>query len=95
MSVMDGVDHGGGDLLEACEAELLERHAEPADAALAELAHEGRRDRRDDLVTLVDCGDSLEYLALVGDGAEGAVHQALPAGDALVVVDVGTAVLVV
>ena len=29
---MDGVDHGGGDLLDACEAELLERRAEPADA---------------------------------------------------------------
>src|SRR5699024_10722998 len=36
----------------------------------------------------------LEDLALVGDGAEGAVDQTHAAGDALVVVDLGTAQLV-
>ena len=83
------------DLLHAGEAELLERLAQFVDVALAaELADEGRGDLGDDLLPPTDGVDDLEDLALVGDGAERAVHEALAAGDALVVVDLGATLLI-
>ena len=45
-------------------------------------------------VAALDGLDQLEDLALVDDGAEGAVDQAHAAGYALVVIDLGTAVLI-
>ena len=93
---MDGAQIGAErDLLHAGEAELLEGLAELVDVALAaELADEGGRDLGNDLVAGVDGHDHLEDLALVGDGAEGTVDQALTAADALLVVDLCVAVLV-
>ena len=35
--------------------------------------------------------DHLEYLTLIGNRAEGAVHQTHPAGDTLILIDLGTA----
>ena len=61
---------------------------------LAKLAHESGRHTGDDLFTAADGGDELENLALIRNGAEGAVHQAHAAGDALVIVDLGAALLV-
>ena len=72
--------HGG---LELCGGGLL-----------AELAHEGGGHAGDDLIVALHGVDDLEDLALVGNGGEGAVHQAHAAGDALVVVDLGPAQLV-
>ena len=84
-----------GDLLQRGEAQLLHggldlsrRHV------VAELTPEGRRDHRHHLVALTDSVDQLEQLSLVHDGAEGAVHQAHAAADALVVVDAGVAVFI-
>ena len=82
-------------LLHAGEAQLLEGLAQLVDVALtAELTHERGRHLGDDLVAVGDGLDDLEDLTLVGNGAEGAVHEALAAAHALVVVDVGVAVLV-
>ena len=53
----------------------------------AELSHKGGSHGGDHLVAPLDGLDQLEDLALVGNGAEGAVDDALAAGDALVVVD--------
>ena len=58
------------------------------------LAHKGRSHYGDYLGTGLDGLDYLEYLALVGYGAEGAVHQAHAAGDALVVIYDGLAVFI-
>ena len=61
---------------------------------LAELAHEGRGHAGDDLLIVPQGLADLVNLALVGDGAKGAVHQAHAAGDAFVVVDLRPAQLV-
>ena len=61
---------------------------------LAKLADKGGRHGGHHLVAPLDGLNQLEDLALVGDGAEGAVHQAHAAGDALVVVDLGPSQLV-
>ena len=55
---------------------------------------EGGGHDSDDLVAALDGLDQLEDLALIDDGAEGAVDQAHAAGYALVVVDLGTAVFI-
>ena len=46
------------------------------------------------LLPLIDGVDQLEELALVHDGAEGAVHQTHAAADALILIDLGAAQLV-
>ena len=51
-------------------------------------------DDGNDLVTALDGLDQLEDLALVDDSAERAVDKAHTAGNALIVIDLGTAVLV-
>ena len=60
----------------------------------AKLSDKGRSHLGDDLVAALDGLNQLEDLGLVRDGAERAADQALAAGDALVVVDFGAAVLV-
>ena len=72
--------HGGGDLLRQ--------------GVLAELAHEGRGHDGHHPVPLHDGADHLKDLPLVHDGPEGAAHQALAAGYALVLVDDRPALLV-
>ena len=84
-----------GDLHRLGKAEDAHRLAQLGrGGVLAVLADEGRRDAGDDLVALRDGLDELEYLALVRDGGEGAVHEAHAAGDALVVIYLGVAALV-
>ena len=61
---------------------------------LAKLAGKGRGGNGVDLVPLHDGADHLIDLALVHNGAEGAGHQTLAAGNALVLIDDGLAVLV-
>ena len=61
---------------------------------LAELAHKSGCHAGDDLLLTHHSGDDLEDLAFVGDGGEGAVDKAHAAGDALVIVDLGAAVLI-
>ena len=81
--------------LQTLEAQNLHGGENLAGGGLvAELAPEGGGDDGDDLVAPLDGMDELEKLALVHDGAEGAVHQAHAAADALIVVDLGAAVLV-
>src|SRR5699024_7711343 len=72
--------HGGGELF--------------GGQLVAELSHKGRGHDGDDLIALLHGVDQLEDLALVHDGAEGAADQTHAAGDTLVIVDLGPAVLV-
>src|SRR5699024_8190642 len=84
-----------GHLRHAGEAQALHGGGEALGGGLrAELAQEGGGHDGHHLVPPLDGVDELEDLALVHDGAEGAVHQAHAAGDALVVVDLGPAVVV-
>ena len=61
---------------------------------LAELVDKGGSHNGDDLCAGLDGLNELEDLALVGDGAKGAVDQTHTAGDAFIVVDLGAAHLV-
>ena len=61
---------------------------------LAELADKGRGHSGHHLIAPLDGLDQLEDLALVRDRAEGAVHQAHTAGDALIIIDLSPAQLV-
>ncbi len=84
-----------GHLEDVRKAQLLHGGAELAGSHLgSELAHKGGGYRGIDPLTRLDGPDDLEDLGLVGDGAEGAVHQAHPAGDALFIVDIRLAVYV-
>ena len=65
--------HGGGEFLRC--------------GVLAELADKGRRDDRDDLLSLHDGAHHLIDLSLVHNGAEGTVHKTLTAGYAPVLID--------
>ena len=60
----------------------------------AVLSHKCGSHAGDDLFTTLDGLDQLEDLALVGDGGEGAVHQAHTAGDALIIIDLSPAQLI-
>ena len=82
-------------LLQSFEAQLLHGGEDLSGSDLfTKLAPEGRGDDGDDLLPLLDGVDQLEDLALVHNGSEGAVHQTLAAVDALIVVDVRPAILV-
>src|SRR5699024_3011412 len=76
---------------------LAEAHLRQGGAQLlggvqgGELVDEGRGHQGVDPVAAVEALDQLVDLALVGDGAEGAVDQALAAGDALGIVDLSAA----
>ena len=73
----------------------MEGLAQLAHVALAaKLADKRRRHGSNDLVACVDGLDDLEDLALIGNGAKRAVDEALSAGDALLVVNLRTTVLV-
>ena len=61
---------------------------------LAELTDKSGSHDGGHLVALHDRADHLEDLALIHDGAEGTAHQALAAGNALVLVDHGLAVVI-
>ena len=82
-----------GHLEDIGEAQGLHGGAELAGGDLgAELAHEGGGHGGVYPLAGLDGPDDLENLGLVGDGAEGAVHQAHAAGDALLRVDIRLAV---
>ena len=66
-----------GHLKDIGKAELLHGSTELAGGYLgSELTDEGGSHSGVDTLTRLDCPDGLEDLALVGDGAEGTVHQA-------------------
>ncbi len=96
VGLLHGAEIGAdGDLHHVVEAQHLHGGVElGGGGVLAELAHEGRGHAGDDLLIVPQGLADLIDLALVGDGAEGAVHQAHAAGDALVIVDLGPAQLV-
>ena len=60
----------------------------------AELADESGSHQRDDFVTLQNGLDYLVDLALIHDGTEGTAYQTLTAGDALILIDDSTALVV-
>ena len=82
-----------GHLVHVLETQALEGSLHFAGNGVgAELTHKGRCQRHIDRRAALDGHDGLEDLALVGDGAEGAGHQALAAGGAAFIVDGGPAV---
>ena len=84
-----------GDLHHPVKAQHLHGADEFAGGGeLAELADKGGGDDGDDPVALENGLNDLEDLTLVHNGAEGAGHQTLSAGDALVLMDDGLAMLV-
>ena len=96
LRLLDGAQvSADGHLLQRGEAQHLHGFLDLARRHLvAELTPEGRRDDGHHLLTLVDGVDQLEQLALVHNGAEGAVHQTHAAGHALVLIDDSPAPLV-
>ena len=95
-----GLVHGAqvgtdGHLHHVAEADGLQGSLELAGGSQTrELVDESGSHQRVDAVAAVEALDQLIDLALVGDGTEGAVDQALAAGHALAVVDLGTAQLI-
>ena len=84
-----------GYLLQRGEPQLLHSGLDlPRRYIVSELAPECRCDHRHHLVAPTDGVDQLEQLALIHDRAEGAIHQTHTAADALVIVDLGVAVLI-
>src|SRR5699024_9380330 len=82
------------DFLYVREAQLAHTFLQFGGSHAGELVDKGRRHNRDDLVAALDRLNQLENLALIDDGAEGAVDKAHAAGYTLVVIDIGTTVLV-
>ena len=95
-----GLVHGAqvgtdGNFDHVVEADGLQGRLELAGGGQAgELVDEGGSHQSVDAVAAVEALDQLIDLALVGNGAERAVDQALAAGNALAVVDLSTAQLV-
>jgi hypothetical protein len=58
------------------------------------MADECRRDNGRQFVALADGRADLQNLAFIGDGAEGTIRHAHAAGDALIVINFGAAVVV-
>ena len=82
-------------LLHAGKAKLGKGVAQLAHVSLAaKLSDERRRHDGNHLVAANNGEDHLRDLALVGNGAKRAVYEALSARDALLVIDLGAAVLV-
>ena len=95
-----GLVHGAqvstdGDLHDIVEADGLQGSLQLAGGSQrGELVDKGGSNQSVDAVAAVEALDQLVDLALVGNSAEGAVHQTLTAGYALAVIDLGTAQLV-
>ena len=84
-----------GNLHHIVEADGLQGGLELAGGSQTrELVDEGGSHQRVDAVAAVEALDQLIDLALVGNGTEGAVDQTLAAGNALAVIDLGTAQLI-
>ena len=96
LRLIDGAQVGADrNLRHIGKAQQLHRSLEPLRGDLrAELADKGGGDCGVDPVAVLDRVDQLEDLALVRDGAERAVDNAHPAGDALVIIDGRTAQLI-
>ena len=96
LGFLDGTQvSADGDFHHPVEAQLLHGGHELSGGHLAaELADEGGGDNGNDAVAFQDGLDDLKYLPLVHNGAEGAGHQTLSAGDALILMDDGLAMLV-
>ncbi|SCI72066.1 Uncharacterised protein [uncultured Flavonifractor sp.] len=94
LGLLGGAQVGAdGHLEDVGKAQLLHGGAELARSHLGpELAHKGGGYRGIDPLARLNGPDDLENLGLVGDGAEGAIHQAHPAGNALFIVDIGLAI---
>ena len=95
-----GLVHGAqvgtdGDLHDIVEADGLQGSLQlTGRSQRGELVDKGGSDQCIDAVAAVEALDQLIDLALVGNSAEGAIHQTLTAGNALAVIDLGTAQLI-
>ena len=95
LRLINGAQVGAhGDLRDVRKAQRTDGGAQLAGGQAGELVDERGSHDGNDPVAPLDGLDELEDLALVHDGAEGAVHKAHAAGHALVVINVGTAVFI-
>ena len=96
LSFLNGAQVGAdSDFHHIGEAQLLHSSGQTGGSGVGtKLAVEGGSNASDVAVTLLDGVDQLEDLALVGDSAEGAGNHTHTAGHALVVVDLGAAMLI-
>ena len=96
LRLLDGAQVGAdGHLHQRVEAQQLHGLPDlPRRHVVAELSPECRCDDGDHLIALLDGVDQLEQLALIHNGAKGAVHQTHTAVDALVVVDIRPTMLI-
>ena len=95
LCLVDGAQVGtDGDLGHIGKAQPTHGFLQLGGGHAGELVDEGGGNDGNDLVTALDGLDQLEDLALVGDGGEGAVHQAHTAGDALIIIDLSPAQLI-
>ena len=84
-----------GHLLHRLEAQYLHSRNDLSGSHIfAELPPKSRSNDGNHLVTAADGVDKLEQLSLIHNSAEGAVHQTHTAADALVLVDLRPAVLI-